>query len=110
MPRLNWIFFTYAKPIGKDAVTALAKAKLTQKGLEQWQDLLTQSRTDTNRHFGSRIAFDDNGDVYISVGDRGERPNGQDLKTHAGSILRVDQNGKAKADNPFAKKDKALPD
>jgi len=64
-------------------------AKLKSNKLVQWQDLLeTESATDTGRHFGSRITFDEKGYVYFGVGDRGERPNSQDLTNHAGSVMR----------------------
>ena len=54
----------------------------------------------SDRHFGSRIAFDDT-HLYFSVGDRGNRPNGQNLETHAGSILRLNIDGSVPQDNPF---------
>jgi glucose/arabinose dehydrogenase len=54
----------------------------------------------SDRHFGSRIAFDD-AHLYFSVGDRGNRPNGQNLESHAGSILRLNVDGSVPQDNPF---------
>lgn len=105
----DWIYFTYAKPQQDSAVTTLARARLQATALVDWQDLLiTRSRSDTNRHFGSRIAFDNDGHLFFSVGDRGHRPNGQDLLTHAGSILRLNLDGSVPADNPFTGRDDAL--
>ncbi len=72
--------------------------------------LITTSSTDTTRHFGSRIAFDNEGHVFFTVGDRGERPNGQDLSTHAGSVIRLNQDGTVPKDNPFVKHQNALPE
>ena len=107
----DWIYFTYSKPQGKKGATALARARLQEHRLLQWQDLaVTVSGTDTGRHFGSRIAFDDAGHLFFSVGDRGHRPNGQDLMTHAGSILRLNLDGSVPADNPFVKRKDALPE
>jgi len=98
----QWLYFTYAKPVAGQGRTTLARAKLEGMSLVNWQDLLvTQSASDTNRHFGSRIAFDDKGHLFFSVGDRGHRPNGQDLTTHAGSILRLNLDGTVPHDNPF---------
>lgn len=106
-----WIYFTYAKPQQGSAATTLARARLRQQALVDWQDLLiTRSLSDTNRHFGSRIAFDNYGHLFFSVGDRGHRPNGQDLLTHAGSILRLNLDGSVPADNPFVGRDDALPE
>jgi len=107
----DWIYFTYSKPINHVGATTLARAKLQQDSLIGWTDLLiTKSVTNTNRHFGSRIAFDHNGHVFFTVGDRGERPNGQDLSTHAGSVLRLNLDGTTPEDNPFIKRKKALPE
>jgi glucose/arabinose dehydrogenase len=107
----DWVYFTYSKPINQSGATTLARAKLKHDSLVSWTDLLvTKSVTDTNRHFGSRIAFDDNGHVFFTVGDRGERPNGQDLTTHAGSVLRLNIDGSIPKDNPFIKHKNALPE
>ncbi len=98
----QWIYFTYSKPTDKNGATTLARAQLNGLQLDGWQDLLvTQASNDTTRHFGSRIAFDDNGHVYFTVGDRGHRPNGQDLSTHAGAVLRLTLEGLIPATNPF---------
>ncbi|WP_443147285.1 PQQ-dependent sugar dehydrogenase [Photobacterium sp. MCCC 1A19761] len=105
------LYFTYSKPTQAGAVTALARARLTQNSLTNWQDLLvTDSATSTSRHFGSRIAFDQQGHVFFSVGDRGERPNGQDLTTHAGSILRLYLDGSVPGSNPFVNQAPAHPE
>ena len=107
----GWIYFTYSKPLGGEAATALARAKLNGDQLTDWQDLLvTKSKSDSGRHFGSRITFDGKGHLFFGVGDRGHRPNGQDLSTHAGTIMRVTLDGKAPPDNPFVNKKNALPE
>ena len=99
----GWIYFTYSKEQAGQGVTTLARAHLFENRLQDWQDLLvTQSATKTTRHFGSRMAFDNNGHLFFTIGDRGERANGQDLTTHAGSILRVNLDGTVPDDNPFA--------
>ena len=107
----NWIYFTFVRNKDEVGVTVLARAKLTADKLEQWQDLLeTQSATDTGYHFGSRIAFDEKGYVYFGVGDRGERPNAQDLTNHAGSVMRLTRDGRIPQDNPFNQRDDMLPE
>ncbi len=98
----DWIYFTYSKKKGRMAVTTLARARLSGDQLKDWQDLLaTKSATTASHHFGSRIAFDTGGHLFFTVGDRGNRPNGQDLSTHAGSILRLYLDGTIPEDNPF---------
>ena len=111
-PDGEWLYFTYAKPVGKGlGATTLARAKLAADGLQQWQDLLvTQSAGSGGRHFGSRIAFDDQGHVFFSVGDRGERARAQDLGDHAGTIIRLHLDGSVPDDNPFVNHPKALPE
>lgn len=107
----DWIYFTYSKKVNGIAATTLAKAHLTKNALVDWTDLLvTQSASDTGHHFGSRIAFDNKGHLFFSVGDRGHRPNGQDLKTHAGSILRLNIDGSIPDDNPFIDNPNTLPE
>ncbi len=109
-----WVYVTYSafpkkmrRRNNDDPVTVLGRFLLagedfSQYRIEQWQVLVeTESGTSTNYHFGSRIAFDPGRYVYFSIGDRGERPNGQNRKTHAGSILRVTFTGKASRHNPF---------
>lgn len=105
----SWVYFTYSKEYQGNDVTTLARAKLNGNQLVDWQELLvTQSASDTGRHFGSRIAFDGQGHLFFTVGDRGDRPNGQDLTTHAGSVLRLNLDGTVPIDNPFVKQNDAL--
>ncbi len=113
----GWIYFTYVAPVqrGKESglgATALGRAKLNESlsALQNWQTLLvTKSASDGGRHFGSRIAFI--GDyVFFGVGDRGNRSNGQDLTTHAGTIMRLHRDGRVPQDNPFVGRNNVLPE
>jgi glucose/arabinose dehydrogenase len=107
----DWIYFTFVRDKAGEGVTVLARAKLNANKLEQWQDLLeTQSATSTGYHFGSRIAFDESGYVYFGVGDRGERPNAQELFNHAGSVMRLFRDGRVPEDNPFTQSTDVLPE
>ncbi len=98
----DWIYLTYSKPVGDSGATTLARARLDGTRLSDWKYLLvTDSVSDTSRHYGSRITFDGHGHLYFGIGDRGERPNGQDRSNHAGSILRLKLDGSVPSDNPF---------
>lgn len=98
----HWLYFTYSKPTSYGAAVTLARAKLMGTQLTDWEDLIiTQSASSSGQHFGSRIAFDEQGYLYFGIGDRGERPNGQNLSNHAGSILRLHLDGRIPSDNPF---------
>ena len=105
----NTLYLTYSKDIEGEGATTLAKARYQNGALTDWQDVfVSNSRSDTGRHFGSRIAFD-NDSLYFSIGDRGVRDNGQDTQTHAGAILRLMPDGSVPSDNPFIA-DKAVLD
>ena len=107
----HWIYFTFVRDRNNQGVTVLARAKLEGDRLVDWQDLLeTKSASGTGRHFGSRIAFDAEGHVYFGVGDRGERPNGQNTRNHAGSVMRLTRDGRIPKDNPFIGRDDVLPE
>lgn len=107
----GWIYFTYAKPLGGQAATTLARAKLAGNTLTDWQDLLiSESRTDSDHHYGSRITFDGNGHVFFSIGDRGKRHEAQNTRNHIGSILRLRLDGSVPEDNPFVGRDDVLPE
>ena len=62
------------------------------------------------KHFGCRLVFDVNGNLYATLGDRGIRAQAQDLSRHPGSVIRIDLSGAALADNPFVHQDDAQPE
>jgi glucose/arabinose dehydrogenase len=97
----NKIYVTYSKNINGKGATTLASATYRNEALSDWVDVFVSiSQTDTSRHFGSRITFDNNS-LYFSIGDRGERENGQNTMNHAGSILRLNPDGSTPTDNPY---------
>lgn len=105
----KWIYFSYSKDVNGQGATTLARAKLDDQTLYDWQDLLiSKSTSEDDIHFGGRISFDNNGHAFLSVGDRGVRSNAQNLKNHAGSILRFNLDGSIPSDNPFVNDDNAL--
>lgn len=103
------IYITYVKNINAKGTVTLAKLKIINNNTLEHEDILTTiSSSNTNRHFGSRIAFDNKNNIFFSIGDRGIRANGQDLKNHSGSILRLDMDGKIPQENPFYNDSQAL--
>jgi len=107
----GWVYFTYVKSVNGEGATVLARSKIKNNTFYKWQDLLvSKSITDTSYHFGSRIAFDESGHVFFSIGDRGVRSNGQDLTNHAGTIIRLNLDGSIPNDNPFVDTKAALPE
>ena len=100
------LYFSYSEPRG-DGLTGTAIAHGTLAGDGSRLTDLTQIfsmplATDTTRHFGSRIVFHDDGTLWFTIGDRGDRPRAQNPKDHAGSVLRIADDGSIPADNPFA--------
>jgi glucose/arabinose dehydrogenase len=47
------------------------------------------------------LLFDANGRLLITLGERGDRPRAQDIGDHAGSVIRINDDGSVPADNPF---------
>lgn len=62
------------------------------------------------RHFGSRLAFGPDGTLYISTGERGDRPRAQDPTDLAGKILRLNPDGSVPEDNPFVGRSDVRPE
>jgi len=62
------------------------------------------------KHFGCRLVFDVNGNLYATLGDRGIRALAQALSSHPGSVIRIDLSGDALADNPFVHRENAQPE
>ena len=109
--RNRLVYFAYA---GKDEGgygTELARGRLDGHrltGVEVLFRALPKSRG--GRHFGGRIVFDGAGHVFLTLGDRGERPRAQDLADHAGSIIRLTEDGGVPADNPYVSAEGAQPE
>jgi glucose/arabinose dehydrogenase len=108
----GWIYITYSSTQGMEdgANTAIMRAKLDNNALVQSQVLYKASpNTTRGQHYGSRIAFDGDGYLYFSVGDRGNRDvNPQDLSRDAGKIYRLNDDGSVPSDNPFVDQEGAI--
>lgn len=100
----DWVYLTYSKPGEGGTATALVRARLGSGALTDVEELFVQDRFSTpGRHYGSRLAWQKDGTLLMSIGDRGvSPPRAQDTADHAGSVLRLTETGSAPADNPFA--------
>ena len=107
----GWIYFSFVGP-GKGGMgTEVARARLDGNGLKDLQLLFRMAhKSRTSRHFGSRLLFDRKGYLYITLGDRGDRPRAQRLNDHAGSVIRLHDDGRVPADNPFLTRKGARPE
>lgn len=91
--------------------TELAAVELHDNRLDNVEVLFKAvPKVSGGRHFGCRIEFDNEGYLYLSLGDRGQRDNAQNPATHHGSIIRLNADGSIPADNPFIRQQGALPE
>ena len=104
--RNSLVYLAYAAR-GDDGVgTELARGRLVGKRLENVQVLFRQSpKGQRGQHFGGRIVFDRAGYLYLTLGDRGEMPRAQRPADHAGSVIRLHDDGRVPQDNPFVGKE-----
>lgn len=102
--RSRTIFMTYAAPSSMGRVgTAVMRAQLPTDGaqLENVETIFTiADPTRSGFHFGSRLVEAPNGDLFLTVGDRGDRPSAQDVRNHNGSVLRITRDGAPASANP----------
>jgi len=123
MPHPNFasnrlLYLTYSKPGATDeqSTTALIRGRFENDRLTNIEELFL-SVSQGRGHYGGKIAFDKNGYLFLSLGDRQVAPEGdlekhpaQDLSTHHGAIVRLHDDGKVPADNPFVNQAGAKPE
>ena len=98
----QWIYFTYSIAKEEASSTALARGVLKENKIEELETLfVADAFFKSKRHFGSRIAFDKENSLFLTVGDRANKEQAQNLSSHAGKLLRLDDRGKALPSNPF---------
>jgi aldose sugar dehydrogenase len=91
----HWVYLTYHKPLPNDkGALALARGRWDGKALRDTRDLFV---TLPDSGTISRLVFGPDGKLYMSTagGDA------QDPSTHAGKILRLNDDGSVPKDNPF---------
>lgn len=107
----GWIYWAYNAPGTGGWGTALARGKLQGQRMTEVQVLFSmQPKTRSAHHFGGRIVFDAAGMVYLTLGDRGDKDRAQKLNDHAGSVIRLHDDGRVPNDNPFVERAGALPE
>ena len=110
------VYWSYSEPRQGGNATSVARGVLSadRSRLEQvaviFRALPTYNGT---MHYGSRLAFGPDSMLYITLGERSDkpmRPQAQQLDSHMGKIIRIHPDGKVPADNPFADRSGALPE
>ncbi len=112
------LYLTYSKPFEDEegATTAIARGRFENDQLLDVEDIfIADSRG--RGHYGSRLAFDEEGYLFFSVGERQAPPEGdleahpaQDLSNHHGTINRIRDDGSVPDDNPFVDRENAKPE
>ena len=105
------IYLSYAARGEGGVGTEVARGRLVDHRLENVEVLFRQQpKSSGGRHFGSRLVFDRQGYLYITLGDRGEQERAQKMDDLAGKIVRLHDDGQIPADNPFADRPGARPE
>lgn len=112
--RTGWIYLALSQPDGggrshtRVVRAVYDRAAHALRDVTVIVDALPPGRG--GRHFGARLAFGDDGLLYISTGERGDRPRAQNLTDLAGKILRLSPDGAIPPDNPFVGRSDARPE
>jgi aldose sugar dehydrogenase len=110
------IFWSFSEQREGGSGTSVARGVLAgdRRSLEQVRVIFRAVPTYNNGlHFGSRLAFGPDGMLYVTLGDRFDRPNrpkAQQPDNHLGKIIRINPAGSAPADNPFSDQTGARPE
>jgi len=99
------LYVTQSSQTGDHGVTVeVVRARWTGSSLTGAEVIWTGvpgTPSSEQRHFGSRLAFDLDGYLYVSMGDRHVRSEAQDPKNHQGTVSRIHDDGRIPDDNPF---------
>lgn len=101
------IYWSYAEPREGGNATSVARGRLSPGGdrVDDVQVIFRARPTyDGTMHFGSRLAFAPDGKLFITLGERSDkpmRPQAQSLTSDMGKVIRINADGSIPADNPF---------
>ncbi len=110
------VYWTFSESTPEGNLTSVAKGKLSadEKRIENATVIYRATPAyKGNLHYGSRILFDKNGDLFVSTGERSDlvtRPQAQDLKSALGKVLHITKDGKPAEGNPFLNNSNARPE
>lgn len=110
------VYWVFSQDTPNGTLTAVAKGKLAEdeKRIENAQVIYQATPAHkSNLHYGGRILFDKEGNLFVSTGERSDivtRPQAQDLNSALGKVLRITKEGKPAPGNPFEGKDDARPE
>jgi glucose/arabinose dehydrogenase len=123
MPHPNFatnrlLYLSYSKPGAADneSRTALIRGRFENDRLTQVEEIF-DAVSKGRGHYSGKIAFDRNGYLFLTLGDRQVPPEGnlethpaQDLSNHHGKIVRLHDDGRVPVDNPFVNRTGVRPE
>lgn len=100
------VYLSYAEGGGEGnkAGTAVGRGRLSEDmtALKDFQVILRQEpKLSVGNHFGSRLVFDRDGYLFVTLGENNDRPTAQDLDKLQGKVVRIYPDGTVPKDNPF---------
>ncbi len=109
------VYLSFAEDRGEGrAGTSVARGRLSDNGtaLESLQVIFRQEPSYTgNNHWGSRLVFDRDGNLFVTTGDRFDlRNQAQNPANHIGKIVHIKPDGSAAPGNPFLNREDARPE
>jgi aldose sugar dehydrogenase len=110
------IYWSFSEDVDGGTLTSIAKGKLSADESKIEGASVIYRATPAykgNLHYGGRIVFDKNGNLFISTGERSDlvtRPQAQQLNSSLGKIIHITTDGKPVADNPFTGQAGAKPE
>jgi aldose sugar dehydrogenase len=105
------VYLSYSKAVDGSVTTAVARARWEDGALTGLEDVfVARPAMGTGRHFGSRLLFDRDGYLWITVGDMGLGDPARDPSNHAGTTIRLHDDGRVPSDNPFVGDPQARPE
>lgn len=112
----RWVYLSYAKPTADGSTTAVVRGRLENDRLTNLVEIFAAQAVGRS-HYGGKLAFDGEGHLFITAGDRQVPSTGdlhahpaQDLSNHHGVIVRLNDDGSVPSDNPFVGQAGALPE
>jgi glucose/arabinose dehydrogenase len=102
--RLIYLSYAEGGGQGNKAGTAVGRGRLSEDltSLKDFTVIFRQEpKLSVGNHFGSRLVFDRDGYLFITLGENNDRPTAQDLDKLQGKVVRIYPDGKVPDDNPF---------
>ncbi len=104
----RFVYLSYNKPIAeRQSGLGVARGVLNGRTLTDVRDVFVT----TDASSVSRLAFGRDGKLYVSTfGNAGDGSGAQNPMSHAGKVLRLNDDGSVPADNPFSGRDGYKPE